>query len=70
MKKTKNQENDITNELSLKEAMLQVVFLINNKRYDSALEIVRGNEISLPSLNQNKSINYLDDFEIYVKNKL
>mgnify|MGYP000034599096 CR=1 FL=1 len=66
--KTEVQENTYTQEMSLKEAMLQIVFLINNKRFDSALNILKGNEISLSSLSQNKSINNLEDFKVYTEN--
>jgi len=69
LKKKNIQENERTSELSLKETMLQIVFFINNKRFDSALELVKGNEISLSSLKQNEAINYLDDFKVYIKNK-
>ena len=69
MKKVKTQDEINTNKLSLKEAMLQVVFLINNKRFESAQEIVQINEIPLSELSQNKSINGLEDFKGYMKNK-
>lgn len=70
MKKTEIKEKEYTPELTLKEAMLQLVFLINNKRFDSAFAILKGNEIAVSSLSQNESINCLEDFKVYINNKL
>ena len=58
-----------TRKLSLSEAIFQVVFLINNNRFESALEIVQINEILLSDLSQNKTINGLEQFREFVKNK-
>ncbi len=63
------EEKPNTQKLSLNEAIFQVVFLINNNRFDSALEIVRSNEISLSLLSDNKAITALEDFKGYMKNQ-
>lgn len=55
---------------NLQDAIFQVAFLINNQRYESALEIIQVNEISLKDLSLNKAINNLDDFRVFVKNKM
>lgn len=67
MKRIKIEEGQNCQKLSLNEAIFQVIFLINNNRFDSALEIVKSNEISLSVLSNNKSIKALEDFKSYMK---
>lgn len=55
-------------EISFSEAMLQVVFLINNERYDSAMEVVKTNEITIAHLIENGSIKNLDTFKKLMNN--
>ena len=62
------QEKANTPKLSLSEAIFQAVFLINNNRFESALEVVKTNDISLSLLSENKSINHLEDFKGFIKN--
>lgn len=69
MKKISKKEDLNIDQLSLKDTLLQVVFLINNNRFESALEIVKINEIPISLLSQNESIGCLEDFMEFVKNK-
>ncbi len=55
---------------NLEDALYQVTFLINNKRYESAFEIIQVNEISITDLEKVKSIMELAEFNEYVKKEL
>ena len=37
----------ITQKMNIEESIFQVVFLINNKRFESAMDIIKINDISL-----------------------
>ena len=70
MKKNNIQDSKDDQKLSINEAIFQVVFLINNNRFESALEVVETNNISLGELSENKSITCLEDFRSYIKTML